>query len=459
MIGSAVSSVIIPAAIADAGASTPSAGFSNSSPRRSATKIPAMAYYRAACSFFVWLEQHDIGELADIEPMHVSLYIETLQTTAAKPTVKQHLAAIRMLFDWLVVGQILATNPAHSVRGPKHVVRRGKTPVLTAEEARQLLDSIDTTTLVGLRDRAVMAVMTFAFARIGAVVAMRVEDYYPEGKRWWVRLHEKGGKRHEMPAHHKLEAYIDEYLAAAGIRDEAKGPLFRSAIGKTGVLTATPMNRVDAYRMVRRRATEAGFKVKIGCHVFRATGITAYLEAGGTLENAQAMAAARNTAAAELLADPASAAQRRICGRRRHDSSASWSAHRSCGSPSGRGGLWLRRGYRRRRILTTPMDRVDAYRMIRRRAEAVQAEARLPRLSRDRHHRLSRSRRRSKTRRRWPRTKARARRSFTTARATRSRSTRSSGSPSDPGAHQMAGTPRAPIRLSLKNQQEQAHRA
>ena len=79
--------------------------------------------------------------------------------------------------------------------------------------------------------------MTFAFARIGAVVAMRVEDYYPEGKRWWVRLHEKGGKRHEMPTHHKLEAYIDEYVLAAGIRDEAKGPLFRSAIGKTGVLT------------------------------------------------------------------------------------------------------------------------------------------------------------------------------------------------------------------------------
>ncbi len=77
-----------------------------------------MAYYRAACSFFAWLEQHGIGELADIEPMHVSIYIETLQATAAKPTVKQHLAAIRMLFDWLVVGQILATNPAHRCAGP-----------------------------------------------------------------------------------------------------------------------------------------------------------------------------------------------------------------------------------------------------------------------------------------------------------------------------------------------------
>jgi integrase/recombinase XerD len=163
-----------------------------------------MAYYRAACHFFAWLEQHGIDELADIEPIHVAAYIEMLQATNAKATVKQHLAGIRMLFDWLVVGQVLATNPAHAVRGPKHVVKRGKTPVLTEDQARRLIESINISTVVGLRDRALIAVMTYAFARIGAVVAMRVEDYYPEGKRWWVRLHEKGGKRHEMPAHHSL---------------------------------------------------------------------------------------------------------------------------------------------------------------------------------------------------------------------------------------------------------------
>jgi len=243
-------------------------------------KNTRMAYYRAACHFFAWVEQHRIGALADIEPIHVAAYIEVLQTTAAKPTVKLHLAAIRMLFDWLVVGQVLAVNPAHAVRGPKHVVRRGKTPVLTEEQARRLLESLDTSTLVGLRDRALIGVMTYAFARIGAVVAMKVEDYYPEGKRWWVRLHEKGGKRHEMPARHSLEAYLDAYIAAAGIRDESKGPLFRSAIGRTGELTLKPMHRVDAYRMIQRRAAELGMRVKVGCHTFRATGITAYLEGG-----------------------------------------------------------------------------------------------------------------------------------------------------------------------------------
>jgi integrase len=209
----------------------------------------------------------------------------------AKPTIKQHLAAIRMLFDWLVVGQVLALNPAHAVRGPKHVVKRGKTPVLTKDQARQLLDSLDTSTLVDLRDHALIGVMIYAFPRIGAVVAMRVDDYFPNGKRWWVRLHEKGGKRHEMPAHHKLEHFLDEYIMAAGLHADAKGPLFRTVRDKTGELTSEPMHRVDAYRMIRRRAGELGLRARIGCRSFRATGITAYLEAGGTLENAQAMAA------------------------------------------------------------------------------------------------------------------------------------------------------------------------
>ena len=178
----------------------------------------------------------------------------------------------------------------HAVRGPKHVVKRGKTPVLTTDQARELLDSIDISTLIGLRDRALIGVMTYAFARIGAVVAMRVEDYFANGKRWWVRLHEKGGQ-HEMPAHHKLEAFIDAYVEAARIGDASKSPLFRAAMGRAGTLSLREIDRTDAYRMVQRRAAKAGLPVLIGCHTFRATGITAYLEAGGSLENAQAMAA------------------------------------------------------------------------------------------------------------------------------------------------------------------------
>jgi integrase len=134
-------------------------------------------------------------------------------------------------------------------------------------------------------------VATIGHGVVSAVIAMRVEDYFANGKRWWVRLHEKGGKRHEMPAHHKLEAFLHGYIKAAGIVDDGNSPLFRSAFGRTGVLGLTAMNRVDAYRMVQRRAAAIGLQVSIGCHTFRATGITAYLEAVGSLGNAQAMAA------------------------------------------------------------------------------------------------------------------------------------------------------------------------
>jgi len=159
-------------------------------------KITRQAYYRAVARLFDRCDHHKLGQLADIEPLHVAALIEALGKDFEKPTVKQHLAAIRMLFDWLVIGQVIATNPAHAVRGPKPVVKRA----LTREQARELLDSIDISTLVRLRDRALISVMTFAFARIGEVVGMHVEDYYPKGKRRWVRLHEKGGKRREMPA-------------------------------------------------------------------------------------------------------------------------------------------------------------------------------------------------------------------------------------------------------------------
>src|SRR5207245_8692569 len=104
---------------------------------------------------------------------------------------------------------------------------------------------------------------TYSFARVGAAVAMRVEDYYGQGKRWWVRLHEKGGKRHEMPAHHNLEAYLDAYIEAAKLGEAKKSPLFRSARGRTGELTGTTMHRIDVYRMIRRRARDAGLDPEI----------------------------------------------------------------------------------------------------------------------------------------------------------------------------------------------------
>lgn len=248
------------------------------------------AYFNAASRFSEWCTAHRL-RLETIEAVHVAAYIEELGRAYSKPTVKQHLACIRMLFDWLVVGQIIPSNVTTAVRGPKHSVAVGSTPVLSAEEARTLLDSIDTTSLVGLRDRALIGLMIYSFARIEAAVGMNVEDFYPERRRWWVRLREKGGKVNKMPCHHNLEQYLHEYVHAACLRADSKGPLFRSAPRRSEHLTAGRLDRVNAWSMVRRRAASAGIATAICNHTFRATGITEYLRNGGKVEVAQQMAA------------------------------------------------------------------------------------------------------------------------------------------------------------------------
>lgn len=248
-----------------------------------------LAYYRAVCRFACWCEQRKI-ELPHLNPVLIAKYVHELGQVSSPPTVKQHLAAIRMLFDYLVTGHIIVMNPAAAVKGPKYVVKTGKTPVLTAEETRQLLDAIDTTTLTGLRDRALIGIMVLSFARVGAVVGMDVGDYFQKGKRWWFRLHEKGGKYHEVPAHHKAEAYLDEYLAIAGIADEKKSALFRST-NRQRLLTERRLDRREVWGMIKRRAHQADLPENICCHTFRATGITTYLENGGTIERAQQIAA------------------------------------------------------------------------------------------------------------------------------------------------------------------------
>jgi site-specific recombinase XerD len=246
------------------------------------------AYLNATRRFAAWCADHGLDELTAVQPFHVAAFIKELQSQFTPPTVKQHLAALRMLFNWLVTGHVIEVNPAHAVRGPKYVVKKGKTPVLDASEARALLDAIDTSTLTGLRDRALIGVMVYTFARVNAVIQMKVKDYFTQGRRGWVRLHEKGGKEHDVPCHHALEQILDEYLEAARIADEPDGPLFRTTGRKTGA--ATPLWQQDVYRMIQRRAAAAGIKTRIGNHTFRATGITAYLKNKGTLEHAQTIA-------------------------------------------------------------------------------------------------------------------------------------------------------------------------
>ena len=246
------------------------------------------AYARAASRFSAWCAEHGLNDLQAIEPVHVAAYIEGLQLKMTAPSIKLQLAALRVLFDWLVVGQVIPVNPAASVRGPRHSVKKGKTPVLAADEARTLIDAIDTSSITGLRDRALIGLMFYTFARVGAVIKMQVDDVYIQGRRTWVRLHEKGGKQHEMPCHHNLDDYLHAYLGAA--QPGAKAWLFSTATGRSKALSSRPMSQSDVWRMIGRRAEQAGIKTRIGCHTFRATGITEYLRNGGKLEIAQQMA-------------------------------------------------------------------------------------------------------------------------------------------------------------------------
>ena len=258
------------------------------------------AYLIAAWRFADSCGHHGIP-LAKVEPMVVAAYVEELTRKLAPASVKQHLAAVRMLFDWLVVGQVMPFNPASSVRGPKHVVKEGKTPVLSAEEARGLLDGIDLSTLAGLRDRALLGVLVFSFARITAAVSMRVSDYYTQGKRSFFRLHEKGGRYNVVPAHHLAQEYVDSYLEAGNLGEDRRGPLFRCCpVGRQDRLQGRAMSRATAHRMVKRRARQVGLPAEICAHSFRGTGITEYLRNGGDLEVAARIAGHESTRTTQL---------------------------------------------------------------------------------------------------------------------------------------------------------------
>ena len=258
------------------------------------------AYGRAVVGFLAWCEDHQVASVTAVQPLHVAAWIEQQTRAHAAPTVKVRLAALRHLFDWLVTGQVVAVNPAAPVRGPAHAVNAGKTPVLAPDEARALLDSIDTTAQAGLRDRALIALMVYSFARIGAALGMKVEDVFTQTRRLWVRLREKGGKPHAMPCHHQLESYLIAYIEGAELADDPKGPLFRTIGRGTGQLTRTPLLQANAHAMIRRRAAAAGIATRLGNHSFRATGITAYLKNGGTLEKAAQMANHASTRTTQL---------------------------------------------------------------------------------------------------------------------------------------------------------------
>jgi integrase/recombinase XerD len=248
------------------------------------------AYGRAVWRFCQWCDGQRV-RLEDVSSPTVAAYLESLGAELVAASVKQHLAGIRHWLDWLTQRGVLPFNPAAAVRGPRLVVKEGKTPVLERDEAKRLLDSLEGADVATLRDRAILGTMLFGFVRVGAVVRMRVKDFQDEGAEAWIVLHEKGGKLRRIPAHHLVREYLQAYLTAAGLDDEkSKAPLFQSIPRRSSRVSGHGIRREDVWGMVKRRCLAAGLPSTICNHSFRATGITIHQENGGTLEQAAELA-------------------------------------------------------------------------------------------------------------------------------------------------------------------------
>lgn len=294
------------------------------------------AYKSASADFFRFaLPLIGCGALSSITPLHVSAWLDDMKRRGLSiPTIKQRLAGLRMLFQALVRNRIIPSNPVAVVPGPQYIVRRGKTPVLDGEETKRLLGSIDTSTLIGLRDRAMIGAMAYSFARISAVTGLKVADVFRQKKRLWLRLAEKNGLHKDVPCHHILEEYITDWIDAADLPESPAVPLFQTftwpappetdaeeaegrpqpseanlqrdaveteePIPRRRILSGQPMSQAMTWEMIQRRKADAGIDTRVCNHTFRATGITAYLSNGGTIERAAVIAGHASTRTTQL---------------------------------------------------------------------------------------------------------------------------------------------------------------
>ena len=263
------------------------------------------AYLHAVKQFLAWCERCGL-ELARITPRDVGQYFDGLRKKyLSVATRKQHLAALRHFFDGLVMRHVVILNPALSVRGDRYEVVEGKTPEITVRHARDLLASIEvvrkiklddgteteTSRLVGLRDRAMVATLMYTASRAGAVALLKRAHFYHAGDQWMLHFDEKGGKSREIPVRHDLERIIASYIEAAGLQHAPKdSPLFRPALGKTGRLAGRAIHVNDICRMVKRRLKDASLPAHLSPHSFRVTVITDLLEHGVPLEDVQHLA-------------------------------------------------------------------------------------------------------------------------------------------------------------------------
>jgi site-specific recombinase XerD len=252
------------------------------------SELTRKAYTHAVRLFLGWCEARGV-ELVQITPGMVGQYFN--DHPGSPSTKKQHLAAVRKLFDKLVIRHVVVINPAHSVRTERYQVIEGKTPEIGIEQARKVLITLDTSNVVGLRDRAIIGILIYTAARVGAVSKLKLKNLEHDGSQWTLRFDEKGDKSREIPVRHDLEGFVLAYRNIAGLNEEPKdSPLFRSATGRTLTLTNNRMSAIDMCRMVKRRMKDAGLPARLSPHSFRVTTITDLLEQGVPLEDVQYLA-------------------------------------------------------------------------------------------------------------------------------------------------------------------------
>jgi len=250
------------------------------------------AYSRVVHRFLAWCQTNAI-ELRQVTPGLAGTYLQGLE--GSSPTKNQALAALRHFFDALVLRHVVPLNAFASVRGQQHRIIEGKTPEISIDQARRLLRSINIGHVVGLRDRAVLGVLAYTGARIGAVAQLRLVDYRNMGDSRALRFKEKGGKEREIPVRHDLEHWLRDYLAAADITDISRTtPFFRAAHGKQRRLTQEAYSAHSMRRMLKRRLTDAGLPALFSPHSFRVAVVTDLLKQDVPLEDVQYLAGHSN---------------------------------------------------------------------------------------------------------------------------------------------------------------------
>ena len=256
------------------------------------------AYKHALHRFMEHVDKLGLG-FQQVTPKLVSAYLRELKAEvrvkrgepvrfeeASKPMKKLHLAALRHFFDKAVERHAVMLNPALSVRGPKHSVREGKTKGLGVKQARQLLESIDVSTAVGLRDRAVIASLIYTAARRGALAKMKRGDFHTDGRQHYFQLDEKGGKQRTIPCREDLQGFMEAYLYAVGPMEKGS-PLFRTVAGRTQKFQERAMSGEDILAMFKRRLKDAGLPEGFSCHSCRKATATNLLEQGVELADVQ----------------------------------------------------------------------------------------------------------------------------------------------------------------------------